>query len=73
MTDNKGDDSAMTEGMVFVAGGTFTMGSDRYYPEEAPLRRVQLDGFWIDDAPVTNHAFARFVEATGHVTLEHPA
>ena len=26
------------------------------------------DGFWIDRFPVTNAAFARFVEATGHVT-----
>ena len=26
-------------------------------------------GFWIDRFPVTNAAFARFVEATGHVTV----
>jgi len=56
-------------GMRFVAGGTFTMGSQAWYPEEAPCRAVRVDGFWIDETPVTNRAFARFVEATGHVTL----
>ncbi|MET0363612.1 MAG: formylglycine-generating enzyme family protein, partial [Sphingobium sp.] len=37
--------------------------------EEAPVRAVQVDGFWIDETPVTNRDFARFVEATGHRTL----
>lgn len=56
-------------GMIRVSGGTFTMGSERFYPEEAPLRRVTVDPFWIDEVPVTNREFARFVEATGHVTV----
>ncbi|CCW18304.1 Sulfatase modifying factor 1 precursor (C-alpha-formyglycine-generating enzyme 1) [Sphingobium indicum BiD32] len=55
--------------MIHLPGGTFQMGSDRFYPEEAPVRRVQVDGFWMDATPVTNRDFARFVEATGHVTL----
>lgn len=59
----------MTDGMRHVPGGAFQMGSDRFYPEEAPVRRVQVDGFWIDETPVTNRDFARFVAATGHVTL----
>lgn len=54
--------------MVRIQGGTFLMGSDRHYAEEAPARRVSVDGFWIDRHAVTNEAFARFVEATGHVT-----
>lgn len=45
------------------------MGSDRFYPEERPMRRVRVDPFWIDATPVTNGEFARFVDATGHVTL----
>ena len=45
------------------------MGSDRHYPEEAPARRIAVDPFWIDQTPVTNAQFARFVEATGHVTF----
>lgn len=57
------------EGMAWVPGGTFNMGSERFYPEEAPLRRVRVDGFWMDVAPVTNRAFADFVAATGYVTV----
>jgi formylglycine-generating enzyme required for sulfatase activity len=57
------------DGMVFVPGGEFAMGSDRYYPEEAPVRRVRVDGFWMDTTPVTNAQFAAFVAATGHVTF----
>jgi formylglycine-generating enzyme required for sulfatase activity len=60
---------ARTQDMRFVPGGTFLMGSDRFYPEEAPARRVQVDGFWIDEAPVTNRDFALFVAATGYRTL----
>lgn len=57
------------DGMVRVPGGTFRMGSDRHYPEEAPSHRVAVDEFWIDTTPVTNAAFAAFVRATGHVTF----
>src|SRR3954465_9228198 len=56
-------------GMVPIPGGTFRMGSDKHYPEEAPVHRVTVDGFWIDVTPVTNKEFRRFVNATGHVTL----
>lgn len=55
--------------MVWIPGGMFQMGSDRHYPEEAPVHRVGVDGFWMDAAPVTNAQFRRFVEATGHVTF----
>jgi formylglycine-generating enzyme len=56
------------KGMTRVPGGTFAMGSERHYPEEAPVREVTVDGFWIDEHPVTNLEFTRFVKATGHVT-----
>ncbi len=55
--------------MVRLEGGTFWMGSDEHYPEEAPAHRVQVDAFWMDATPVTNREFRRFVEATGHVTF----
>lgn len=55
--------------MVWVPGGTFMMGSDRHYPEEAPAHRVTVSGFWMDACPVTNDEFARFVAETGHVTF----
>jgi len=57
------------DNMAFIAGGTFRMGSDRHYPEEAPVHRVTVDGFWIDRTPVTNNQFAAFVTATGYVTF----
>ena len=51
--------------MSWVPGGTYRMGSDRHYPEEAPAHPVTVDGFWMDRHPVTNEAFARFVERRG--------
>ncbi len=54
--------------MVWIPGGTFCMGSDNHYPEEAPAHRVSVDGFWIDLTPVTNRQFKDFVAATGYVT-----
>jgi len=64
----RGDRDA-PEGMAWIPARTFRMGSDHHYPEEAPAHRVTVDGFWIDVAPVTNAEFARFVDATGHVTF----
>ena len=57
-----------TDDMVWIPGGTFRMGSDRHYAEEAPVHRVSVDGFWIDATPVTNRQFRKFVNATGYVT-----
>jgi formylglycine-generating enzyme len=56
-------------GLVWIAGGTFKMGSDRHYPEEAPAHSVTVEGFWIERHPVTNNQFSRFVYETGYVTL----
>ena len=50
------------------------MGSDTAYPEEAPVHRARVEGFWMDLCTVTNAEFERFVAATGYVTLaEKPA
>jgi formylglycine-generating enzyme required for sulfatase activity len=57
-----------SDDMVWIPGGTFRMGSNDHYPEEAPVHRVSVDGFWIDRTPVTNRQFKAFVKATGHVT-----
>lgn len=67
------DFTAATADMRRIAGGTFLMGSNDHYPEEAPARPVEVDPFWIDDTPVTNRAFAAFVAATGHVTMAETA
>jgi sulfatase modifying factor 1 len=55
--------------MAWIPGGTFRMGSDDHYPEEAPAHTVSVSGFWIDRSTVTNREFARFVARTGYVTL----
>jgi hypothetical protein len=41
------------DGMAWIPGATFLMGSDRHYPEEAPAPKATVGGFWIDAAPVT--------------------
>lgn len=59
--------------MAWIPGGTFRMGSDRHYREEAPARDVRVEGFWMDRYPVTNARFNRFVEETGYVTIAERA
>jgi formylglycine-generating enzyme required for sulfatase activity len=50
--------------MVWIPGGTFLMGSDKHYREEAPAHHVTIDGFWMDSHTVTTEEFRRFVEAS---------
>ena len=49
------------------------MGSNDFYPEERPVHRVAVDGFWIDEHLVTVAEFRRFVTATGYVTWAEQA
>jgi formylglycine-generating enzyme len=60
--------NAPTKGMVWVPGGMFAMGSADFYPEERPVHRVVVDGFWMDDHPVTVAEWRRFVKATGRLS-----
>ncbi|HEX7854289.1 MAG TPA: formylglycine-generating enzyme family protein [Sphingobium sp.] len=55
--------------MRLIRGGAFRMGSEDFYPEEAPVRSVTVGDFWMDEAPVTNADFAAFVAATGYATF----
>ena len=66
------------DGMVWVQGGAFFMGSeppatpddpDRLRPDEFPRHKVELDSFWMDATEVTNAQFAEFVEMTGFKTF----
>ncbi|MFL7904545.1 formylglycine-generating enzyme family protein [Azospirillum argentinense] len=66
---DQGQDHLQDQGMVWIPGGTFRMGSDRHYREESPTHRVAVDGFWMDAVAVTNEQFRRFVAATGYVTV----
>src|SRR5215208_179887 len=57
------------DGMRRVPDGAFAMGSEDFYPEEARVRRVEVEGFWIDERPVTIGQFRRFAKETGYVTV----
>jgi formylglycine-generating enzyme len=56
-------------GMTLVPGGSFRMGSEDFYPEEGPVREVEVGGFWIDEHPVTAAEYRQFVRETGYVTV----
>jgi formylglycine-generating enzyme len=57
-------------GMIWIPGGEFWMGSDDgHMPDTKPWHRVYVDGYWMDRTEVTNEQFARFVKATGYVTV----
>ena len=65
--------------MAWIPGGEFSMGAldppaiDEVGMHAAadarPIHRVYVDGFWMDKTDVTNEEFARFVKATGYVTV----
>jgi formylglycine-generating enzyme required for sulfatase activity len=58
----------MPGGMMWIPGGVFWMGSEQFL-DAVPVRKVYVDGFWMDKTEVTNAEFQRFVEATGYVTV----
>jgi formylglycine-generating enzyme len=70
---------ATPAGMVWVPGGEFSMGAAdapdmngvgmKATEDSRPIHRVYVDGFWMDKTDVTNEEFARFVKATGYVTI----
>ncbi|MEV4902712.1 formylglycine-generating enzyme family protein [Citricoccus sp. NPDC055426] len=62
-----GASDGLTE-LVTVPGGSFRMGSDHDYPEEAPAHLRPVPAFRLERHPVTTAQFARFVQATGYVT-----
>jgi len=79
--ENKARPSAPApEGMVWIPGGEFSMGarspmdvSDlvgmQATTDSRPIHRVTVEAFWMDATEVTNEQFARFVEASGYVTV----
>ncbi len=62
-------DFSWTNNMVWIPSGKFTMGATNGQADEIPLHEIELDGFWMDRFEVTNEDFARFAEATGHITI----
>jgi formylglycine-generating enzyme required for sulfatase activity len=71
-TDSETDHENLTDRMVYLEGGTFTMGTDDDigFPQdgEGPAREVTLDPFYIDKYTVTNADFLEFVRDTGYTT-----
>ncbi len=67
------------EGMVFIPGGTFSMGGvnpvgmtnggKEPMRDARPVHRVTVKPFLMDAHEVTNAQFAKFVAATGYVTV----
>src|SRR5262245_5795293 len=57
------------EGMVWIPGGPFWMGSTENPEGNAPLHQVAVSGFWMDRTEVTNAQFEAFVTATGYKTV----
>jgi formylglycine-generating enzyme required for sulfatase activity len=67
--------------MAWIPGGEFSMGAADPFGNEMndvgmqatrdsrPIHPVYIDGFWMDKTEVTNAQFARFVKATGYVTV----
>jgi formylglycine-generating enzyme required for sulfatase activity len=49
------------------------MGSTDFYPEERPVRELEVESFWIDEHPITVADVRRFVKDTGYVTLAEQA
>jgi formylglycine-generating enzyme len=68
-SDLRSADAGSLAGMRRIVGREFLMGSEDFYPEEAPIRRTVVGDFWIDECPVTNRQFAAFVESTGYRTF----
>ena len=54
--------------LAWIEGGEFAMGSEDFYPDEGPVRQVNVERFAIAKTTVTNREFAKFVSATGYLT-----
>ena len=65
-----GDGVRGPQGMAWVPGGAFLMGSDHRLAQrnERPAHPVRVRGFWMDRTHVTNDQFAEFVRRTGYVS-----
>ncbi len=62
-------DISLATALRQIPAQTFTMGSDRHYPEERPPHAVTVDAFAIESRQVTNAEYERFVADTGYVTV----
>jgi formylglycine-generating enzyme len=70
INNSTNNQAARTEvdGMLFIKGGPFVMGTEDGMPFEAPAHKVSVRSFWMASHEVTVAEFARFVAATGYKT-----
>lgn len=58
--------------MVYISGDDFLMGTNDQegFPAdgEGPIRKIEVDSFYIDMTTVTNEEFAQFIKETGYKT-----
>lgn len=77
--ENKFTPADKTPGMVWIPGGEYSMGGVNpvgmdnggfeTMQDARPVHRVYVDGFYMDANEVTNAEFAKFVKATGYITV----
>lgn len=77
--DRKQPPNSAAEGMIWIPGGEFSMGCEDpggmaaggpdMMADARPIHRVRVDGFWMDEAEVTNEQYKKFVRATGYLTV----
>ncbi|GFO23194.1 sulfatase-modifying factor 1 [Plakobranchus ocellatus] len=69
--DKNLENYARTNQMVFIPGGTFSMGTDEPVfaaDGEMPSRKVTVDSFYLDKYEVSNAEFQRFVDSSNYKT-----
>lgn len=81
--NSKKPKAASPAGMAFIPGGEFSMGGvnpvgmndggKEQMNDARPVHRVYVDPFYMDETEVTNAEFAKFVAATGYVTIAEQA
>jgi formylglycine-generating enzyme required for sulfatase activity len=81
ISNSTSEPGALPEGMVYIPGGEFSMGSldpvatemycggDEPMNDARPIHRVSVEAFFMDATEVTNEEFDSFVKATGYVTV----
>jgi len=56
--------------MILIPAGTFIMGRDAGSEDanydESPQREIYLDAFYIDERPLTNAEYKKFIDDTGY-------
>jgi len=79
VSNNESPPSSAPEGMVWIPGGEFSMGSTvesesmcgmpGVTRDALPVHRVYVDGFWMGATELTNEEFEKFVNATHYITI----